>query len=219
MEKTETAIRVEFWGDEIENIYEFTVVTSKVFQELSHVNIFPATHYVVGNEKLKESLQRIERDLHKRVAEFQARNKLIEAQRISERVRYDIEMMREVGYCSGIENYSRYFDGRTEGQPPYTLLDFFPDDYIMFIDESHMTIPQIRAMYNGDRARKDNLVEYGFRLPAAYDNRPLRFDEFDSKISQLICVSATPAPYEMSIAGQVAEQLIRPTGLLDPIVA
>lgn len=218
VEKTDTAIRIEFWGDEIENIYEFTVVTSKVFQELSHVNIFPATHYVVGNEKMKESIQVIERDLHKRVAEFQVRNKLIEAQRISERVRYDIEMMREVGYCSGIENYSRYFDGRVEGQPPYTLLDFFPDDFIMFIDESHMTIPQIRAMYNGDRARKDNLVEYGFRLPAAYDNRPLRFDEFDSKISQLICVSATPAPYEMSIAGQVAEQLIRPTGLLDPIV-
>ena len=218
VEKTDTAVRVEFWGDEIDKISEFNVTTGRAIVELDHVNIFPATHYVVGNTKMQKSLEVIEHDLHEQVNYFQNNNMLIEAQRINERVNYDLEMLREMGYCNGVENYSRYFDGRNEGDPPYTLLDFFPKDFLMFIDESHMTIPQIRAMYNGDRSRKDNLVRYGFRLPAAYDNRPLRFEEFDKRISQLICVSATPAPYEMSIAGQVAEQLIRPTGLLDPKV-
>ena len=218
VEQTENGIRVEFWGDEIDRISEFNVTTGRAHIELDHVNIFPATHYVVGNERLKKSLEQIEHDLHEQVAKFEARNQLIEAQRINERVHYDLEMLREMGYCNGIENYSRYFDGRKPGERPYTLLDFFPKDFLMFIDESHMTIPQIRAMYNGDRSRKDNLVQYGFRLPSAYDNRPLRFEEFDERISQLICVSATPAPYELGIAGQVAEQLIRPTGLLDPNV-
>lgn len=217
-EFSEIGIRVEFFGDEVERIVQFDPVTSKAQCTLEHINIFPATHYVVERDKMEHALLQIAQDMQEQVKIFESQNKLIEAQRIKERVSYDLEMMREMGYCSGIENYSRYFDGRLPGEPPYTLLDFFPKDYIMFVDESHMTLPQIRGMFNGDAARKKNLVEYGFRLPSAFDNRPLNFDEFDSKINQLICVSATPADYEMKQAGQVAEQLIRPTGLLDPVV-
>ena len=218
VESDNYAIRVEFWGDEIERIVQFDPVTSKPICALKHVNIFPASHYVVAKEKLDDSLKQIREDMVEQVALFKQQGKLLEAQRLQERVSYDLEMIKEMGYCSGIENYSRYFDGRPPGQPPYTLLDFFPKDYIMFIDESHMTLPQLRAMYNGDLARKTNLVDYGFRLPSAYDNRPLRFAEFDEKISQVICVSATPANYELEQAGQVVEQLIRPTGLIDPVV-
>lgn len=217
-EFSEIGIRVEFFGDEVERIVQFDPVTSKAQCTLEHINIFPATHYVVERDKMENALLQIAQDMQEQVKIFESKNKLIEAQRIKERVSYDLEMMREMGYCSGIENYSRYFDGRSPGEPPYTLLDFFPNDYIMFVDESHMTLPQIRGMFNGDAARKKNLVEYGFRLPSAFDNRPLNFDEFDSKINQIICVSATPADYEMKQAGQVAEQLIRPTGLLDPVV-
>ena len=218
VESDNYAIRVEFWGDDIERIVQFDPVTSKPICALKHVNIFPASHYVVAKEKLDDSLKQIREDMVEQVALFKQQGKLLEAQRLQERVSYDLEMIKEMGYCSGIENYSRYFDGRQPGQPPYTLLDFFPKDYIMFIDESHMTLPQLRAMYNGDLARKTNLVDYGFRLPSAYDNRPLRFAEFDEKISQVICVSATPANYELEQAGQVVEQLIRPTGLIDPVV-
>ena len=213
----ETAVRVEFFGDTVERICEIDSLTTKVISELKNVVIFPATQYVVGGDKEKIFEQILE-DKQKQVEFFKERNKLIEAQRIDERVNYDIEMIREIGYCSGIENYSRYFDGRSPGQPPYTLLDFFPKDFICFIDESHMTIPQLRAMYQGDLSRKTNLVDYGFRLPAAYDNRPLRFEEFDKRLTQIVCMSATPAKYELEQADQVVEQLIRPTGLLDPIV-
>ncbi len=214
---SETAVRVEFFGDTIDRITEFDVITGKTTLSLKHVNIFPASHYVIGADTEK-ILAKINADMLEREKEFIAEGKMIEAQRIRERVLYDTEMIREVGYCSGIENYSRYFDGREPGTPPYTLTDFFPEDFIVFIDESHMTLPQIRAMYNGDRSRKQNLVDYGFRLPAAYDNRPLKFDEFLDRVPQMICVSATPAPYELERAGQVVEQLIRPTGLLDPTV-
>ena len=212
---SEVAIRVEMFGDTVERICEIDGTTSKVLNELKHTLIFPATQYVISGDK-EAILRQIMLDKQERVKHFEERGKLIEAQRIDERVNYDVEMIREVGYCSGIENYSRYFDGRQPGQAPYTLLDFFSKDFITFIDESHMTIPQIRAMYNGDRARKDNLVEYGFRLPSAYDNRPLRFEEFDARIRQLVCMSATPAQYELDRADLVAEQIIRPTGLLDP---
>ena len=212
---SEIALRIEFFGDTIERICEIDATTSKVIDELKHTLIFPATHYVISGEK-EEILAQILKDKAERVEHFKSIGKLIEAQRIDERVNYDVEMIREVGYCSGIENYSRYFDGREVGQAPYTLLDFFPKDFITFIDESHMTIPQIHGMYNGDRARKTNLVEYGFRLPAAYDNRPLTWDEFDSRIRQIVCMSATPAQYELNRADDVAEQIIRPTGLLDP---
>lgn len=212
---SEVAIRVEMFGDTVERICEIDGTTSKVLNELKHTLIFPATQYVISGDK-EAILRQIMLDKQERVKYFEERGKLIEAQRIDERVNYDVEMIREVGYCSGIENYSRYFDGRQPGQAPYTLLDFFGKDFITFIDESHMTIPQIRAMYNGDRARKDNLVEYGFRLPSAYDNRPLRFEEFDARIRQLVCMSATPAQYEFDRADLVAEQIIRPTGLLDP---
>lgn len=215
---SEVAVRVEFFGDTVEKLYEIDALTGKALATLEHAVIFPASHYVVGAPTMENSLSVILRDREDRVKYFTDNNQLIEAQRIGERVAYDVEMMREIGYCSGIENYSRYFDGREIGQPPYTLLDFFPKNFICFIDESHMTIPQIRGMYNGDRSRKENLVNFGFRLPAAYDNRPLRFDEFDRRIGQLICVSATPAPYELQEADQVAEQLIRPTGILDPEV-
>lgn len=212
---SEIALRIEFFGDTVERIREIDAVTSSPVNELKHAMIFPATHYVIGGDR-EAIFRRILADKAERVKFFEANGKLIEAQRIDERVNYDVEMMREMGYCSGIENYSRYFDGRKPGQPPYTLLDFFPKDFIVFVDESHMTLPQIRGMYNGDRARKKNLVDYGFRLPAAYDNRPLDFEEFDSRIRQMICVSATPAKYELDRADEVAEQLIRPTGLLDP---
>ncbi len=217
---SELAIRVEFFGDEIESIGEEDVVTGKVVSELKHAVVFPASHYAVGSERLSSALAVIEEDLQGEVKAFEADGKLLEAQRLSQRTEHDLEMMREIGYCSGIENYSRYFDGRVPGEPSFTLLDYFPDHFLVFIDESHMTIPQIRAMYHGDLARKKNLVDYGFRMRSAYDNRPLtfKFEEFDARVPQLICVSATPAPYELEQAGQVVEQLIRPTGLLDPPV-
>ncbi len=214
---SEIAIRVEYFGDTIERISEIDGVTGKIVNDLKHAVIFPASHYVMSGEREKIFAQ-IMRDKQEQVEFFEANGKLIEAQRIDERVNYDVEMMREMGYCTGIENYSRYFDGRKVGQPPYTLLDFFPKDFVVFVDESHMTLPQVRGMFNGDRARKKNLVDYGFRLPAAYDNRPLEFNEFDSRIRQMVCVSATPAKFELDRSDDVAEQLIRPTGLLDPEV-
>ena len=213
---SEIAIRVEFFGDEIDRLCEEEVVTGKVTAELKHICIFPASHYAVGSQKMQAALAAIERDLDDEVKAFREDGKLLEAQRLEQRTRYDLEMMREVGYCSGVENYSRYFDGRSPGEPPFTLLDYFPDDFLVFIDESHMTIPQIRAMYHGDLSRKTNLVGYGFRMRSSYDNRPLTFEEFDARVPQMICVSATPAEYELAEAGQVVEQIIRPTGLLDP---
>ncbi len=214
---SEIAIRVDFFGDEVDRICEIEALTGKVVAELKHVLIFPASQYAVGSNKMKSALSMIERDMKDEVKAFRDSGKLLEAERLEQRTLYDIEMMREIGYCSGIENYSRYFDGRKPGQPSFTLLDYFPKTgFLTFIDESHMTIPQIRAMYRGDLSRKTNLVNYGFRLKSAYDNRPLTFDEFDSRIGQLICVSATPAEYEINHAGQVVEQILRPTGLLDP---
>ena len=218
VEYKDKAIRIEFFGDEIESIKEFDPTTGQVLLKVKHANIFPASHYVVQKEKRDEALQKIHDDMVIQKTEFAKAGKLIEAQRIAERVSYDIEMIKEIGYCSGIENYSRYFDGRSPGEAPYTLMDFFPDDFLVLVDESHMTLPQIHAMYRGDLARKTNLVNYGFRLPSAYDNRPLKFEEFDQKIKQIICVSATPGKYELEQAGQVVEQVIRPTGLLDPEV-
>lgn len=215
---SEHAIRVEFWGDEIEKISEIDALTGNTVATLLHTIVFPASHYVVEGVTMENALKNIQRDMEKETQAFLDSGKLVEGQRLKQRVSYDMEMMREMGYCSGIENYSRYFDGREAGQPPYTLLDYFPKDFVTFIDESHMTIPQIRGMYNGDRARKTNLVGYGFRLQSAYDNRPLTFDEFDARLGQLICVSATPAEYELRRADDVVEQLIRPTGLLDPMV-
>lgn len=216
---SEVAIRVEFFGDEIDRICEEEALTGTIISELKHVLIFPASQYAVGSDKMQSALSMIERDMHDEVKAFRDEGKLLEAQRLEQRTTYDLEMMREIGYCSGVENYSRYFDGRSPGEPSFTLLDYFPkNNFLVFIDESHMTIPQIRAMYHGDRSRKDNLVNYGFRLKSAYDNRPLTFEEFDARVPQLICVSATPAPYELGEAGQVVEQLIRPTGLLDPQV-
>lgn len=212
------AIRFEFWDDEIEKISEIDALTGNTVSTLLHVIVFPASHYVVEGVTMASALKNIRCDMEKEVQSFLDCNKIVEGQRLKQRVSYDLEMMQEMGYCSGIENYSRYFDGRAVGQPPYTLLDYFPDDFITFIDESHMTIPQIRAMFNGDRARKTNLVGYGFRLQSSYDNRPLTFDEFDSRLGQLVCVSATPADYELRRADNVVEQLIRPTGLLDPQV-
>ena len=214
---SEIAIRVEYFGDEIDKIYEVEALTGNRINELSHAAIFPASQYAVGTEKLRGALSMIEEDLHGEVKAFQDEGKILEAQRLKQRTEHDLEMMREIGYCSGIENYSRYFDGRSPGEPSFTLLDYFPKgEFLVFIDESHMTIPQIRAMYHGDYSRKKNLVDYGFRMRSAYDNRPLTFEEFDARVPQLICVSATPAPYEREQAGQFAEQLIRPTGLLDP---
>ena len=213
---SEIAIRVEFFGDEIDRLCEEEVVTGKVTAELKHACIFPASHYAVGSKKMQAALAAIERDLEDEVKAFRDDGKLLEAQRLEQRTRYDLEMMREVGYCSGVENYSRYFDGRKPGEPSFTLLDYFPENFLIFIDESHMTLPQIRAMYHGDLSRKTNLVNYGFRMRSAYDNRPLTFEEFDARVPQMICVSATPAEYEMKEAGQVVEQIIRPTGLLDP---
>ena len=215
---SEVAVRVEFFGDEIDSISEIDVTTGKVLSGLRHAVIFPASHYAVGTERLLSALTMIEEDLKGEVKAFEDAGKLLEAQRLSQRTEHDLEMLREIGYCSGVENYSRYFDGRAPGEPSFTLLDYFPDNFLVFIDESHMTIPQIRAMYNGDLARKKNLVEYGFRMKSAFDNRPLTFEEFDARVPQMICVSATPAPYELEQAGQVVEQLIRPTGLLDPPV-
>ncbi len=213
------AIRVEFFGDEIDRISEINAVTGMPTRVLDHVAVYPASHYVVSSEKMKQALGEIERELDERVAYFKAHDKLLEAQRILQRTNYDMEMMQELGYCTGIENYSRVISGRAPGTPPMTLLDYFPKDFITFIDESHVTLPQVRAMYNGDRSRKDALVEYGFRLPSAYDNRPLKFPEFEQRLGQTVYVSATPADYEKQHAdGWIAEQLIRPTGLLDPKV-
>lgn len=216
MNLADKAIRVEFFGDEVDAISEINVVTGVPLNSLSHAVIFPATHYATSKEAIEKALEEIEKDMIERVDELKAMNKLVEAQRLEQRTRYDMEMMREIGYCQGVENYSRYFDGRKPGQPPFTLIDYFKDDFLTIIDESHVTIPQIRAMYNGDRARKTELVEYGFRIPSAFDNRPLQFSEFESRIRQLICVSATPAEYELSRAKDIAEQIIRPTGLVDP---
>ncbi len=209
-------VRVEFFGDEIERISEIDMVTGKVLRLMNHVLIFPASHYATSKDKLDRCIVNIENDLEQRLRDFRESGRLLEAQRLEQRVHYDIEMMREIGYCSGIENYSRYFDGRQPGQAPFTLLDYFPKDFLIFIDEAHVTVPQIRAMYNGDFARKRTLVDYGFRLPAAYDNRPLKFHEFEERAGQTIYVSATPGPYELERADQVVEQIIRPTGLIDP---
>lgn len=216
--QSEMAIRVRFFGDEIEKIYEFDPITGNMLNEVSYVGIYPATHYAVGNDRLKRAIAQISEDREKAIKKFNDEGKPLEAERIGQRVAYDLEMMSELGYCNGIENYSRYFDGRQPGEPPFTLLDYFPKGFLTIIDESHMTLPQIRAMYNGDKARKDNLVEYGFRLEAARDNRPLKFDEFNERLGQTLYVSATPAKYELSRAGQVVEQLLRPTGLLDPTI-
>ena len=210
------AIRVEFFGDEIERVSEINVVTGELVRSLSYVSIFPATHYAVSDERREAALREIEEEMHERVDFFRSQNKLLEAQRIEERTKYDLEMLREVGFCSGIENYSRVMSGRAPGSTPYTLLDYFPKDFLLFVDESHVTLPQVKGMSGGDFARKKNLVEYGFRLPSAYDNRPLFFDEFEKKINQVIYVSATPGEYERSRSEQVVEQIIRPTGLLDP---
>ena len=212
----DAAIRVEFFGDEIDRISEINVVTGAPIRRLQNIPIWPATHYVTPKEKMDAAIQEIYKEMEERVAFFNRENKLVEAQRLKQRVLYDIEMMQELGYCSGIENYSRVIEGRPIGSPPHTLLDYFPKDFVLFIDESHVTLPQVRAMYNGDRARKTTLVDYGFRLPCAFDNRPLKFEEFSHRLNQVIYVSATPGEYERTRSGQIVEQVIRPTGLLDP---
>ncbi len=213
---TDTAIRVEFFGDEIDRLSEINTVTGEVKNMVSHVAIYPASHYIVPHERLMAGIEEIRRECDERVEYFRARNKLIEAQRIAERTNYDIEMLQEIGFCKGIENYSRVLSGRAPGSMPSTLLDYFPEDFVIFIDESHVTLPQARGMYGGDRSRKESLIEYGFRLPSALDNRPLRFEEFMGKLKQIVCVSATPGELERSQSDVIAEQLIRPTGLLDP---
>ncbi len=214
----DNAIRVEFFGDEIDRISEINVVTGSPIRRLNNIPVWPANHYVTPKEKLDAAVQEIYKEMEERVSLFEGENKLIEAQRIKQRTLYDIEMIQELGYCSGIENYSRIIGGRPAGSPPNTLMDYFPKDFIMFIDESHVTLPQVRAMYNGDRARKTTLVDYGFRLPSAFDNRPLKFEEFEKRVNQLIYVSATPGEYERTRSGQIVEQVIRPTGLLDPLI-
>jgi excinuclease ABC subunit B len=215
----ERAIRIEFFGDEIERISEFDPLTGTAVRLLDHIPIFPATHYATSPERIQLAMESIQTDMHARVKVFRDQDQLLEAQRIEQRTQFDLEMMREIGFCNGIENYSRYFDGRKPGEPPYTLLDYFPKDYLLFIDESHVTVPQIRGMYKGDYSRKDSLVKYGFRLPAAYDNRPLKFEEFEQRLNQVVYVSATPGDFELSGSTQVVEQIIRPTGLVDPEVA
>ena len=212
------AIRVEFFGDEIERVSEFNPITGSVNRVLNHIAIYPASHYVTTKDKMDRAIGEIRREMEEQVQAFTENNQLVEAQRIRQRTEYDMEMMAELGYCSGIENYSRIISERPQGSAPMTLLDFFPDDFVLFVDESHVTLPQVRAMYNGDHARKDSLVKYGFRLPCAYDNRPLKFEEFEGRIGQAVFVSATPGPYERERADQVVEQVIRPTGLLDPRV-
>ncbi len=212
------AIRVEFFGDEIDRISEINTVTGEVLRALSYVPIYPATHYAVSDDKREAAINEIMQEMNERVEFFQSQNKYLEAQRISERVKYDMEMLREVGFCSGVENYSRVLSGRPEGSTPYTLLDYLPDDYLLFVDESHVSLPQVRGMSGGDTARKKNLIDFGFRLPSAYDNRPLRFEEFEDKINQAIFVSATPAEYEKENSTQIVEQIIRPTGLVDPVI-
>ena len=214
----DTAIRVEFFGDEIDRLSEINVVTGAPIRRLNNIPVWPATHYVTPKEKMDAAIQEIYKELEQRVAYFNSQDKLVEAQRIKQRTMYDIEMMQELGYCSGIENYSRVIEGRPVGSPPHTLLDYFPKDFVLFIDESHVTLPQVRAMYNGDRARKTTLVDYGFRLPCAFDNRPLKFEEFEKRLNQVVYVSATPGEYERTRSGQIVEQVIRPTGLLDPKV-
>ena len=216
-DQSESAIRVEFWGDEIEKISEINPLTGKTIGTRNHVMIFPNSHYVTTKDKMERAIGTIEEELEERIKYFKSEGKLIEAQRIEERTNFDIEMMKETGFCQGIENYSRHISGRQPGSPPFTLFDYFPDDFLLLIDESHATIPQVRAMYNGDKARKDSLVNYGFRLPSAYDNRPLTFKEFEERINQVVFVSATPADYEKEHSKEnVVEQIIRPTGLLDP---
>ena len=215
---SERAIRVELFGDEIDRLVEVDALTGEVIAERKHVAVYPASHYVTTKEKMKIAVERIEAELEEQLAKLKAEDRLLEAQRLEQRTRYDIEMMQEMGYCSGIENYSRHMSERKAGEAPYTLIDYFPDDFLIMVDESHVTIPQIRAMYNGDRARKESLIEYGFRLPSALDNRPLKFDEFVERINQIVYVSATPGPYEMEVETNVAEQIIRPTGLLDPSI-
>ena len=212
----DTALRVEFFGDEIDRISEINVVTGTPIRRLNNIPIWPATHYVTPKEKMDAAIQEIYKELEERVAFFEGEGKLVEAQRLKQRTMYDVEMMQELGYCSGIENYSRVIEGRPVGSPPHTLLDYFPKDFVLFIDESHVTLPQVRAMYNGDRARKTTLVDYGFRLPCAFDNRPLKFEEFEKRLNQVVYVSATPGEYERTRSGQIVEQVIRPTGLLDP---
>lgn len=213
-----TAVRIEMFGDEIDRLSEFDVLTGETVAERNHIAIFPASHYVTTSEKMRRAQVSIEAELQERLKELRAKDRLLEAQRLEQRTRYDLEMMQEVGYCSGIENYSRHFSNRKPGEAPFTLLDYFPEDYLIMIDESHVTVPQLRAMYNGDRSRKTTLVDYGFRLPSALDNRPLTFDEFTERINQIIYVSATPGPYEMGAQTNLAEQIIRPTGLLDPSI-
>lgn len=215
---SERAIRVELFGDEIDRLVEVDALTGEVIAERKHVAVYPASHYVTTKEKMKIAVERIEAELDEQLAKLKEEDRLLEAQRLEQRTRYDIEMMQEMGYCSGIENYSRHMSERKAGEAPYTLIDYFPDDFLIMVDESHVTIPQIRAMYNGDRARKESLIEYGFRLPSALDNRPLKFDEFVERINQIVYVSATPGPYEMEVETNVAEQIIRPTGLLDPSI-
>ena len=215
---SERAIRVELFGDEIDRLVEVDALTGEVIAERKHVAVYPASHYVTTKEKMKIAVERIEAELDEQLARLKAEDRLLEAQRLEQRTRYDIEMMQEMGYCSGIENYSRHMSERKAGEAPYTLIDYFPDDFLIMVDESHVTIPQVRAMYNGDRARKESLIEYGFRLPSALDNRPLKFDEFVERINQIVYVSATPGPYEMEVETNVAEQIIRPTGLLDPSI-
>ncbi|MGE5594049.1 MAG: excinuclease ABC subunit UvrB [Betaproteobacteria bacterium] len=214
----ENAMRIEFFGDEVDRILEVDVLTGEVVRDRDCVTIFPATHFITSDEKLKRALVGIERELEDRLADLRAAGKLLEAQRLEQRTRYDLEMLAEVGYCQGIENYSRHLTGRQPGEPPATLLDYFPDDFLVIIDESHVTLPQLHAMYAGDRSRKENLVEYGFRLPSAFDNRPLTFEEFEQRVNQVIFASATPGPYELRVSSQVVEQIIRPTGLVDPEV-
>lgn len=218
-QSSENAIRVEFFGDEVDRISEINALTGEVKGVLSHVAIYPASHYVVSQEKMERSIKEIYDEMTERVAQFESQGKLLEAQRIKQRTEYDIEMLRETGFCKGIENYSRVMSGREPGSPPFTLLDYFPKDFLLFVDESHVTLPQVRGMYGGDRSRKDTLVEFGFRLPSAYDNRPLTFDEFYERVGQKIFVSATPGEFERETSSQIAEQLIRPTGLVDPSIS
>ena len=218
-QSSENAIRVEFFGDEVDRISEINALTGEVKGVLSHVAIYPASHYVASQEKMERSIKEIYDEMTERVAQFEIQGKLLEAQRIKQRTEYDIEMLRETGFCKGIENYSRVMSGREPGSPPFTLLDYFPKDFLLFVDESHVTLPQVRGMYGGDRSRKDTLVEFGFRLPSAYDNRPLTFDEFYERVGQKIFVSATPGEFERETSSQIAEQLIRPTGLVDPSIS
>ena len=215
---SERAIRVELFGDEIDRLVEVDALTGEVIAERKHVAVYPASHYVTTKDKMRIAVERIEAELDEQLTKLKAADRLLEAQRLEQRTRYDIEMMQEMGYCSGIENYSRHMSERKAGEAPYTLIDYFPDDFLIMVDESHVTIPQVRAMYNGDRARKESLIEYGFRLPSALDNRPLQFDEFVERINQIVYVSATPGPYEMEVETNIAEQIIRPTGLLDPSI-